>query len=555
MFFSKILKSKIILVLFAGFICFSIGFNWGLPDAAIPETVEPWGIDTLAPIQPLNEAFYKFTRAGNEWVYYPLFHYLVLDVFYAPYVAYQYLTGNMKKPSAEFPYGLSDPDRFCQELTLISRFVSLIMALGIILFIYHITRELFCDKAAFWAALMTALAAPLSYYAKASNPDVPYLFWSFLAFWLFTKIIKTQKLKYYLFFALSAALAVATKDQAYGFFVLVPFIILYLLVKYTKKGKVDFRDIWGAIFSKKILLSILTGIISYSVANNLFFGGATGFLHRLQRYQELYQSAWALNPHIHTISGQLSLLAKSINLTTQTIGYGAFILGLLGIISCIYTRKWIALTILVFPIAYYIFCIVESGFVEVRAMIGPAILLTPFAGHFIVTMFEKSKPIKILFLLIFIASLGWQLLLTANLNLTLINDSRYQTASWIKKHIPRGASIESFTKLRYLPRITGEYNISVIGHTGGFFMNSDAFNEKALKSRDPQYILIQEGQGITGDPERFEDPVIIEYYKNLISGRMGYEIIAKFETPHFIPFRQIHGTRPTCILLEKKSVF
>ena len=101
-------RIAIIMVFIVALTAFGTGIRWGLPHAVGPETVQPWALDIIAPIAPLNEAYHGFTRAGNEFVAYPLFHYMVLGAAYAPYIGVQFLIGNFAEPSSSFPYGLQD---------------------------------------------------------------------------------------------------------------------------------------------------------------------------------------------------------------------------------------------------------------------------------------------------------------------------------------------------------------------------------------------------------------------------------------------------------------
>jgi hypothetical protein len=546
-------NKDLLLTLLIATIVFSIGINWGLPIAVNPETVTPWGVDTVAPIQPLNEAYYKFTRAGNEWMWYPLFHFVVLDISYAPYVAWQYIMGNMENPSSEFPYGLKNPVAFCKDLTLIARLVSLLMALGIVLLIYKISENLFSPQTALYASLITALSAPLTFYSKTSNLDVPYLFWSFLALWYYLKVVENQKLINYVLLSISVALAVSTKDQAYGFFVLIPFVIIYILIRHQHLGKIGLKDVLAALFSKPIIVSLIVVIFTYGIANNLFFGGGEGFINRMIRYGQLFNSNMAANPDAHTLHGQISLISRSILLIFETLGIGWVIFAFIGVYFNILKKRWIALSILVFPISYYLFCIAEVGIVYVRYMLGPALILTPFAGNAIETLLKKSKRIKVITVAASIISILLQILLTMNLHITLIKDSRYLAESWIKENIPSGSRIESNVIEKFLPHISEYYSISVKGVDELNRFVADDLSSDSLKHRNPDFIIIVRGLGVTGDPDKIDDPKYVTYFNQLLNGEFGYEVVAKFETPHFLWFRQVVATRPDCIILGKKS--
>jgi hypothetical protein len=59
---------------------------------------------------------------------------------------------------------------------------------------------------------------------------------------------------------------------------------------------------------------------------------------------------------------------------------------------------------------------------------------------------------------------------------------------------------------------------------------------------------------LSGDPGRVEEAAIRAYYDALLNGAAGYDVAARFETPTWLPYRQITaGTQPTCILLRRRS--
>jgi hypothetical protein len=539
--------------LLIAFLSFVPGIDWGLPEATSPETVEPWAIDTVAPIMPLNEAYYKFTRSGNEWLVYPLFHFIVLDFVYAPYIALQYFSGNLEKPSDTFPYGIEDPIAFCRTLTFLANAVSLLMALGIVIIVYQITAELFSARAGFWASLMTALLAPLSYYAKTSNLDVPYIFWSCLAFWQYIRIIKRQHIRHYIAFAIFAALAIATKDQAYGFFALIPLVILYALArKICGRKTVGLRELGSALFSKPAFGAVCAGAGVFAVANNLIFGGWPAFIDHLAFHRSLLNQRLEVTD-IYTVAKQFSLLQESAGLLIEAFGYGSFVLCLGGILQAFIKRQWLAASTLLFAVSYYTLCLAVVGLVFIRYLLAPAIMLTPFAGAFIVALFERKPAIRTVAMLAVAGCFLWQAAITANLTLTLLKDSRYQASSWIHTHIPRGTTIESWVPLKYSPHLSKNYRISVQGVDREGMPIKEELTEESLQERNPQHILLQQGLGVSGDPETWQDPEAKKYWQALISGKSGYRVVETFETPHFIPFRQITGTRPTVILLERST--
>lgn len=546
-----------ILVFVVAVSAFGTGIRWGLPQAVNPETVQPWALDTIAPIAPLNEAYYGFTRSGNEYVVYPLFHYVVLSATYAPYIGVQFLTGNFVEPSSTFPYGLQDVVRFCQDLTVLARLMSLAMALGIVALVHAITLKVAGRNAAVWAALSCTLIAPLSYYAKTSNLDVPYAFWVCLAVWRFLHVLEDQKNRDFILLGVFAALAVASKDQAYGFFILSPLVLSYALARSKYPGNPVSVGRWAAaIVSPPMLIGGAAAVVAYAAANNLFFGGLDGLVRHLSYGGAIYDYRQETETDFYSLASQVQLFGRSGLMLVQTLGPVSLLVSALGIGFASRERNWKLLSLLAFITSYYIFVIAMFNMVFARYLLVPAILLTPFFGIAITRLAGASGPRRAGSVFLIAVSLLSQLALVVNLNLTLLADSRVAMADWIHSNVERGAVIESQVRERMLPHMSGTYQVSVAGNSGDsitMLAVQEDLTPAALAARDPDYILVLEGLGVTGDPAGWDTPSLQNYYRDLRAGKLGYEKVAEFETPHFIPFRQIPGTRPTSILLARSE--
>jgi hypothetical protein len=547
----------LIIILVVALPAFAAGIRWGLPQAVNAETVQPWALDTIAPIAPLNEAYHRFTREGNEYVVYPLFHYVVLSAAYTPYVGWQILSGRFSDPSSDFPYGIDDVVSFCQDLTILARLVSLAMALGIVAISYRIALEIASRRVAVIAALATSLIAPLAYYAKTSNLDVPYTFWVCLAVWRFLRILEHHRLTDYLLLGLFTALAVATKDQAYGFFVLIPFVLAFARMQKGETGpRASARSFLRELVSPPMLAAGGAAILSYAAANNLFFGGLDGLIRHLSYGGEIYDYRQETDETFHGITPQFRLLARTGIVLSQMLGPLTLALALVGIVLVARDRNWKFLSLIAFSVSYYLTVIAAFNLVFSRYMLVTAVLLTPFAAATLVHIFDSGKRFRKAAIPLGLAALFSQAGLVVNLDLTLMADARDTMATWIYENVPKGSTIEAHVRERMLPHISADYRVAVTGNSENSITMAEVLDEltpTSLAARDPDYVLIVRDLGVTGDPAGWEQTELVSYYRKLIDGDLGYEIVASFDTPNFVPFRQIPGTGPNVILLERSE--
>ena len=536
-------------------LAFGTGLRWGLPQAANSETVQPWALDTIAPIAPLNEAYNRFTRAGNEYVVYPLFHYVVLAGAYAPYVGLKLVTGELSSPSSSFPYGIEDVVAFCQDLTILARLVSLLMALGLVAAVYAITQMAASRPAALWAAAAATLIAPLAYYAKTSNLDVPYSFWVLLAIWRFMHILESNRLRDYVMLGAFTALGVATKDQAYGFFLAAPFVLAFAGMRSRPDpASPAYLRFGRALFSKPMLAGGIAAALTYAMANNLFLGGLDGLIRHFSYGGEIYDFRQSDGDGLYTLSGQAGLLGRTGMVFVQMLGPVSIALAGYGVVLSFRQRQYRALVLLTFLLSYYVFVIAAFNLVFSRYLLVPALLLTPFFGIAASHLMAAAGARRLIAGAAVSLALATQVFLVANLNVTLVRDSRYAMEAWIRENVPRGAIIESQVRERMLPYLSSDYDVRVAGNSENTITMAEVGDELtagALAARNPDYVLVLRDLGVTGDPAGWDDPSLVRYFEMLMDGQLGYRTVAEFRTPSALPFRQIPGTSPTSILLQR----
>jgi Dolichyl-phosphate-mannose-protein mannosyltransferase len=527
--------------------------HWGVPDGASPETVSSWAVDSIGTVPPLKEAHDRFTREHAEDVGYPLFHYIVLAGAFAPYIAIAWLDGSLEDPGTEYPYGATDPTSFFAHLSFIASLVSALMAAGIVLGVYLVTRELFGRAAALAAMLLAALFPPLGYYGMTSNPDVPYLFWMMLAVWQLLRAARTQQLMSYVLTGVFVSLSAATKDPGAGFFLLLPIVIPWLVARDAQRP--HGAPLSRTLLDRRVIGAAVAAVATFALANNLLFGGFEGFQRHLAFADEIYASNIAAPDAAGLLARQPALAAESAQLLVQMIGLATWGLVAVGAWRAVRARCTLALLLPLFAFTYYIAVIVPTITLS-RYLFGILFLALPFAGLAIASIRElASRPARAALAVVALTAVGWQLASGVHLHQMLWGDSRFAMAEWVERHVPAGATIESQTQARYLPRLAHRYRYSIVGNSFdavSYALRNDELTQAALARRRPDYVLVMLDSGVSGDPNRSRDPAVREYFENLLEGRAGYREVARFTTPTWLPYRQITaGTQPTSVLLAR----
>ena len=546
-------RPTLTLILLLALACFLPGLKWGLPSAVSPETVQPWALDTIAPIAPLNEAYYRFSRSGNEYVVYPLMHYLVLSAAYAPYIGYRFISGDFSNPSATFPYGINDIGAFSRDLTLLARLVSLAMALAIVALVVLITSRLAGREAAAWAGIAACLLPTLGFYATTSNLDVPYSFWVMMAVYQYVLILDEKRTRHYALLGLFTAFAIASKDQAYGFFLLLPAALA--IWRYRQNPLSNRLPRWlNSIFGAPMLIAAAGAVAGFALANNLIFGGFDGFIRHLEYGGEIYDYRKQANELSGGFADQMDLLGESLVFLLQMLGPVSLLLCLGGVVLAVREKRWALLSLTLPVLSYYVSVIAAFNLVFSRYLLVTALLMLPFLGLAAKHLFEVRRNLRWLAVATLAIAFCSQAALVANLIWTLHGDSRVVMEQFVTEHLPPGSRIETYVRQRMAPRVQPAVVLDVVGNSGDSItmdtVDAD-LTATALAQRAPQYILLLEGLGVTGDPIGWQAPALREYHEKLLSGELGYRELIRIETPHFLPFRQVPGTRPTSVLLER----
>ena len=256
---------------------------------------------------------------------------------------------------------------------------------------------------------------------------------------------------------------------------------------------------------------------------------------------------------VPVLNTQLQLLANAIEISLQIMGPVTVLLVVAGLLLALSERRYLPVSLLVLlSLSYYVFVLATAGVVLPRYLLGPIILMMPFAGYAIAQAVTASASLGYTMAFLAFAS---QLLLSVHLTFTLVSDSRITMARWIRANVPSGSSIETQVQQRYLPHLGDAYRVYVVGNAFDA-VTYDSIPEDLtparLAERDPDYVLVLENLGVTGDPARTINSGVIDFYTRLLNGDLGYQVAARFETGNYLPFRQLTaGTLPTCILLAR----
>lgn len=506
--------------------------GWGVPYANAPDRIKTYAVDEILPLEGLAEMHNTFIDSKPDRNYgYPWFHYFVVAVAQTPYIAYLKLSGELGTLSPEYPFGLLDPVRTLEVLTLIGRAVTVLMAAGVVVCAYYFSLILWGHLAGIIGALLTLLNYPMFYYSRTGNLDVPVFFWSSIGLVIFAKVLVAGlTTRRAVWLGIFAGIAMATKDQAVIIFLPFAFVLLFPGFNYSPDSSYQIKPLLMGLGASILAYIIATGVIvdpqrHITHVYRLFFEPER--LSSIPAYWPSYPRTWAglMDLTIGYFKGLVLMEALPVILTS-----------IIGVYFCLKSSsRFLVLLIPIFSLFFMLTLL--TNFVIYRYYLSLTIIIDAFAAYAIIVIYKSYfKPISIL--LIFIL-LGYRLLPGADLTYAQFCDSRDDASKWLITHVKPDEQIEYFGMSQKLPHLPVEIKTRRIAGRIKWKRELDhgPFVLRYLVQNGPEYLLIipdatsRKGMDRSGDCPP-------EVYDALVKGRVPYAQAAFFPRRH-LPFNPL----------------
>ena len=465
---------------------------WGLPGGA-------WAPDELSPLQVIEAAAQRFTHGWFDR--YPPFHYYMLTAVFSPLMLLEWL-GRVDL-TADTPYAV---------LTLLSRLVSLAAGLGTLLAVYACGARRFGRRAGVWAAAMFACVTPFVYYAKTANLDVPYLFWFALSMVFYLRVLHAVTLRDATAFAACAMLAICTKDQAYGLYLLMPCAIVEAAWRANRRAAMA-HPLRRAVFDPRLWTAAAVGVAVFVAIHNIIFN-----LHGFEDHVRLItgpasETYRAFDPDV---LGRLALFRLTLTIVRVAWGWPMVLASLAGVVMAVVTprHRRVALWLLLPAISYYLAFINVVLYNYDRFMLPVCLLLSLFGGLALDRWLSARLPARRWRVAGAGAVLAYSMLYAATVDLAMLRDSRYTVEQWLVQHAGAGTTVGYVFPPQYYPRL-------------------DRFNSFPIASASELAASRPEYYVLNADYARAE-PVASDIGKliaGLQNGASGYSLVFRYRRP------------------------
>ena len=414
----------------------SLGLNawaidWGLPSPS------GWAPDELLPSAVLDGMSRGF---GGGWhSRYPPLHYYLLAVLYAPVLMAEGVRA-----------GAPVPPEVYHRLFLLGRGLSLLMAAGALLLVYRCGRELGDARAGLFAAAATGLMAPFVFYAKLANLEMPCLFWWVFSLLLLLKVLGRHRRRDYVWLAVTAVLAVTTKDQAYGLYVLAVPLVVWSRFHHDRRARGSATPA-GALLNADTLLAGAVAAVLFLIIHNVA-GNAAGF--RAHLVMITGRASQDFREFSNDVGGHAALLASTIRQVLFTLGLPAFLLGGLGLVDAVRRRETRWLTLVVPAVSFYLCFLSVVLYVYDRFVLPLAVVGALLAGRWLSARGHARGWMRATARGAAAVTIAYGLASALGLDLSMMNDARYAAEDWLRANAGTGL-VGAIGPPEYLPRLDG----------------------------------------------------------------------------------------------------
>lgn len=415
-------------------ILFLIGIGWGLP------SWRGWAGDEIRPNQVAAGVHRAFS--GGWHTKYPPFHFYVLALVQAPLRA---LAGIGPIPARGIDLN--------SWLFVLSRLVSVAMALGAVAAIVEVGRSISGRRAGLFAGSIVATGAPFVYFAKTANVEMPFLFWFALSLVFFVRLLDGHRLRDYLLFTACAVLAITSKDQAYGLYVLLPLAVIPGLMR--ARAAEGERPGWlSALADRRILAVLGLGLALAAAIYNwpANFGGFLAHVQTLLGPQSEEAKAFANTP-----AGHFGNLVQNLLHLAFSMGWPACAAGAIGSVWIVATargrERWRLGALALLGVSYYLTFLGPILFSRDRYVLPLALLVSLAAGRFLASATSARKPaFRALGWGAAVAVLGFGVLFALSVDRRMLNDARYDAEAFAREN---GGAKNALTlgRAKHAPRL------------------------------------------------------------------------------------------------------
>lgn len=445
-----------------------LGNSWGLPNT------NAWHGDTIATetLRLMSGGFEGFSK-------YPFVHHLTLALVYSPYLAWQWASGGLDTSASSIMEAFADPVASMTTLLLMARVVSALLGAAIVLLVYRIGLTLSGRPAAALAgAALWAFSTEAVLFSHWSNVDVPMVFWFAVAFAVYVRYLQALRPRDGLLLGVLAAVAISTKEQIGGAFVLMG-VGSVVLCGLRRRRAAD-EAAHAAPRWSGLLWGLIGLLLAYGLLSKLFVDPG-GWAERMRDWMGAGTDATVWGGFPNTPAGHIALLRETWNDLCTAMGAPLAWIALGGTALALWRGGARAWWILLPLISYHVFTIGAIHFVYPRFLLPTIFLLSLLLCQGLAAL--PGRRAGLLAGVIVGGALLYSAARCVLMDSSFAEDPRYAVEDWLREGLAPGTHVEVYAYDHYLPRVEAL----------GFSLERpapEAMTIAGLKQRRPAAVLL-----------------------------------------------------------------
>jgi hypothetical protein len=370
------------------------------------------------------------------------------------------------------------------------------------------------------------------------NVDTPSVFWAALALFALARLIAGQTDgRTYLLLGSAVGMAVATKEQTLGLFLLLPLSVLVLHARHHEPAAPLGRAMLRGAVDRRALGAFVAGLITFVVATHLVFnwdGNVKRLVWRVLRVHPTVEHY----PRTIEFDGPLQGLWHLAANTWDVMNPVLFLTALAGLLVLPYRYSWarhLALPL----VAYVALTVAVLDRFRPRFALEVALVLAFFAGPVLACAWTRVLAGRRALALPVVLVCVYSFVYGAEMDYLLVRDARYAAEAWLRREAGPGTRIEVYSGPVYLPRLPRHVEVVERDFT--------AATVTSLPTRAPDFVVLTGVHYTRLEPGTPEATLL----DRLLAGEFDYRPLGVFRRDPVVSPRIIPGVSPEIIVLAR----
>lgn len=485
---------------------------------------ESWSPDELDPLDTLAGSLIGFSDWNLRW---PPMHLYIVAFALRPFV----WAGSM--------FGLPWDDVAVRSAMFVAmRSMSLAVLGATLLLLFDAARHIADRRAAHFAVLFLALSPVVVHFGPLAHLETPHLFWMTASLWAWTKLARDPTPLAFALFGATVGFSLATKDQAYAFYLAAPLACLLVVMPPPRAG------ISRRVRAAWLLDPRLLALASITLAAFALGHGLPWHLERFVAHLRFMTGGevGVFQMFPATIAGQLELAGATLRSFVWAAGVPlsvSFITGCAVLIRSPVERRLLAW--LVPLVTYYVAFLGVILYVYDRFLIGALPIVALIGGIGVRAVLDADDLPRGLRRAVPGVLVGVAIAGAVAQNVAFRDDPRGPAAAWLAQHVACGSTIGVTYSARYVPALDC------------YDVRSFIASETETIVRWPDYLVLSEQFA-----ERLRStPSGTKFLERLQSGALGFARVFRAEArpPTWAPLywedRFLNGVEDPQTTLDK----